>query len=286
MRRAACARDPWAAAVLLHFCRPPYAPMARRTPRIPSPPHAGDRPHPMPLPAARTFDFSRFDRLNFGCGYDKMPGYLNVDVDPACEPDVLLPGGDVSMLPKHHFAEVYAKDVLEHIPRARSLDALLEFASLLQDRGRLMVQTTSILDVARKFAENPSFADQYGWTICLFGNQAHPGDYHFTAFTDTTLTVHLAAAGFAVTSRGMSEGWIMRFECVKERSWDGLLDARCGDVEFVGRAYRQFFGRAIDEVGRIHFGGKLERGEPRRAVLKEIACAPEHLYVTARDLGL
>lgn len=25
-------------------------------------------------------------KLNIGCGYDKREGYVNVDVDPACEP--------------------------------------------------------------------------------------------------------------------------------------------------------------------------------------------------------
>ena len=34
----------------------------------------------MSFPEPQSFDFSRFDKLNFGCGYDKKPGYLNVDV--------------------------------------------------------------------------------------------------------------------------------------------------------------------------------------------------------------
>jgi predicted SAM-dependent methyltransferase len=109
--------------------------------------------------AAAPFDYSGYDRINFGCGYNKMFGYLNVDIDPACSLDVLLPSGDLSLLPKRHFAEVFAKDVLEHIPRGKSLDALLEFSSLLQDGGKLTVSTTSILDIAAKFDEQRSFAE-------------------------------------------------------------------------------------------------------------------------------
>jgi hypothetical protein len=236
--------------------------------------------------ASASFDYSGYHRINYGCGYRKMPGYLNVDIDPACRPDVLLSSGDLSVLPKLHFTEVLAKDVLEHIPRAKSLDALLEFSSLLQAGGKLTLQTTSIIDVAHKLEEHSSFADQYGWTICLFGNQLHPGDYHFTGFTDTTLTVHLAAAGFQVTGREISEGWIMQFECIKQDAWDALLNDQCSDLEFVSHAYEQFFLRPIDDVGRLYFGEKLDRGEPRRVVLKEIVCAPEYLYVTARKLGL
>lgn len=236
--------------------------------------------------AAAPFDYSGYDRINFGCGYNKMSGYLNVDIDPACSPDVLLPSGDLSLLPKRHIAEVFAKDVLEHIPRGKSLDALLEFSSLLTDGGKLTVSTTSILDIAAKFDEQRSFAEQYGWTICLFGNQVHPGDYHFTGFTDTTLTVHLAAAGFIVIARQISEGWVMRFECVKQHAWDSLLDDPCSDLDFVSLAYEQFFQRPLDDTGRLYFGDKLYSGESRRAVLKEIVCAPEFLFVTARNLGL
>ena len=231
-------------------------------------------------------NYSKYSKINFGCGYDKLDGYLNVDVDPACKPDVLLPIGDLSSLPKHHFREVYAKDVLEHIPRSKSLEALLEFSSLLRDDGMLFVQTTSITQVAKKLEENPSFADQYGWTICLFGNQVHPGDFHYTGFTDTSLTVHLAAAGFEVTSKSMVEDWCMRFECRKRDAWDDLLDSIIDNPQFIALAYERFFYRTVDDIGLVHFGRRLDAGVDRRTVLKEIVSPPERLFVTARRIGL
>ena len=62
-------------------------------------------------------------KLNIGCGYDKREGYLNVDVDPACAPDLLIRDGDYSPIPRRQFEEVLAKDVLEHIPRAQTIAA-------------------------------------------------------------------------------------------------------------------------------------------------------------------
>ena len=232
------------------------------------------------------FDFSIYEKINFGCGYDKREGYLNVDSDPACDPDFLIPIGDLSLLPKHHFKEVLAKDVLEHIPRAKSLDALLEFSSLLRDGGTLFLQTSSITQVAKKLADNPLFADQYGWTICLFGNQAHPGDFHHTGFTDTTLTVHLATSGFEVMNKGMVEDWCIWFECRKVNAWDDLLKSHTDGNELIAAAYENFFRRPIDNIGIAHFGGQLSAGINRRSVLKEIAASPEHLFVVARILGL
>ncbi len=227
-----------------------------------------------------------YDKLNFGCGHDKRAGYLNVDMDPACEPDLLVKPGDFSALPKHHFAELYAKDVLEHIPRTQTMSALLEFSSLIRDQGRLMVQTTNVLELAKRMETNSSFADQYGWTVCLFGSQAHAGDFHYTGFTDTTLEVHLAAARFSVVSRDLIDGWMNRWECVKESDWEDAIQHPGDDLAFLGAAYDSVFDRQLDEIGAAHFSRQLSLGKSRRDVLKELYCAPERLYVTARRLNL
>ncbi|GAA5177678.1 hypothetical protein GCM10025771_15290 [Niveibacterium umoris] len=58
-------------------------------------------------------------RLNLGCGHRKLPGFLNVDKYPACEPDAVVdleqfpwPWGDDSV------AEVQLLHVLEHLGAA------------------------------------------------------------------------------------------------------------------------------------------------------------------------
>lgn len=232
-------------------------------------------------------DLSLYDKMNYGCGYDKRAGYLNVDAYAGCEPDFLIQPGDFSSLPKRHFAEIFARDVLEHIPRPQTLRTLLEFASMTRRAGRLIVQTTSILHVAEKMRENHSFADHYGWSVCLFGNQVHEGDFHHTGFTDTSLTVHLAAAGFSVRSKELVEGWMFKFDCEKTSEWDQLLDQpSLSNDAFLARAYEEQFGRPIDDTGIAHFGMRLAQGASRRDVLIELTSAPERLYVTARRLGL
>ena len=232
-----------------------------------------------------TPDFLKYRKINYGCGYDKREGHLNVDVDPECSPDFLIPPGDLSGLPKAHFDEVYAKDVLEHLPRNGSLGLLIEFASLLRPGGQLILQTTSVLHVARMLEANPEFNQQFGWTICLFGNQAHPGDFHFTGFTERTLHVHLAAAGFEIRASELVDGWMMKVDCVKRESWDAGMDAG-SDLEFVDRSYRKFLDRDSDESGRQHFLQRLAQGDPRRDILRAIASSPERLFVKARQLGL
>src|SRR5688500_11537597 len=76
-------------------------------------------------------------RLNFGCGFDKRDGYLNVDSHAGCDPDVLLVDNDLSVLADEPFDEILALDVLEHIPRTETLSILLKWADLLRPAGTL-----------------------------------------------------------------------------------------------------------------------------------------------------
>jgi hypothetical protein len=89
-------------------------------------------------------------KLNFGCGYDKRDGYLNVDVDAACAPDLLIVDGDDSAIPRRYFSEVLAKDVLENVPLPQTLAALLDFADYLVLGGKLIIQTSNIQHPARR----------------------------------------------------------------------------------------------------------------------------------------
>ncbi len=72
-------------------------------------------------------------KLNLGCGFDKRPGWLNVDNFPACEPDRLL---DIEAtpwdLPTDGFDEVLLKHVLEHVGAEFSV-----FAAVMRELYRI-----------------------------------------------------------------------------------------------------------------------------------------------------
>ena len=227
-------------------------------------------------------------RLNFGCGYDKREGYVNVDSDPACEPDVLLVNNDLSPLLGEPFDEVLALDVLEHIPRVQTLGVLLDWAELLADGGRLIVKTSSIEGVARQLAANPSFREQYGWTLCLFGSQAHPGDFHLTGFTDTTLRVHLLAAGFDVERIWLTDKWLLHAEAVKSSSWSApaaeLTDV--SDEDFVRAVHLIALDREADDNGLAFLLEELSSGRwNREQAIRHLMSGPERLFVTSNRHG-
>jgi predicted SAM-dependent methyltransferase len=227
-------------------------------------------------------------RLNFGCGHDKRDGYLNVDSDPACKPDVLLVDNDLSVLPEAAFEEILALDVLEHIPRTQTLPVLLAWSDLMVDGGHLRVETSSVIGVVERMHRDPTFANQYGWTQCMFGSQAHAGDFHFTGFTENTLAVHLLAAGFEIDRLWVEEDWLLNVEATKTVNWNAMADACAGlPVEaVVTSAYRQVLLREPDPAGSAFLTGELAAGRMNhRQAFRHLCQAPERLFVTAAQHG-
>jgi len=228
-------------------------------------------------------------RINVGCGYDKKADYLNIDMDPACSPDLLIRNNDHSIIPHRHFDEVYAKDVMEHIPRPAVLGAVLDWASWLKPGGRLFVQTSSVLDAADRLREAVSFADQTVWTICLFGNQAHPGDFHHVGFTVTTLKVHLLAAGFEIDSIRLLDRWMFCVDAHKASGWDDFAYAcdALDDGAFIAEIYRHAVGRAPSSDTRDYLLHQLQtRRMTRQQAAKHLFESSERLYYVAAQAGL
>lgn len=240
--------------------------------------HVGQATAPSPRPR----------KLNYGCGQDKRAGYLNVDMNPDCEPDVLVVDNDMSALGRESFDEIVANDVLEHIPRTLTSQVLLDFADLLSDGGTMRLQTSSILAVADQIAKDDSFRGHYLWTHCLFGTQAHVGDYHLTGFTDTTLTVHLLAAGFDLDKIWTTGLWLLNAEASKAFSWSRAADelSHLSDEGFVREAYRWALYRDADEASQKYLLERMSSGTmDRRSVMRHLMASPERLFVTAERHG-
>jgi predicted SAM-dependent methyltransferase len=81
-------------------------------------------------------------KLNMGCGYNKREGYLNVDISPVCQPDVVC---DLESLPwpwdDDSVDQVLFKHSLEHIgqnPRT-FLGMMKELYRVCKDQARIEI---------------------------------------------------------------------------------------------------------------------------------------------------
>lgn len=229
------------------------------------------------------------NKLNIGCGYDKRAGYLNVDVDPHCEPDLLIVNDDYSVIPINYFEEVISFDVVEHIPRDNCNGAVLDWNRYLVPEGRLLVQTSSILGVAEQLMKVPTFESQFNWTSCLFGNQKHSGDFHHNGFTEKTLRVLLMACGFQITKFELRQEWLFYAEAIKTLDWAGSVAnaSDLSDESFIDAAYHAALFRPSDENGLMFYKAQLSSGSLSRVdVLRALYAAPERLYKVATASGL
>lgn len=231
----------------------------------------------------------KLKKLNFGCGWDIRKDYLNVDVWGDCKPDLLIEDHDYSMIPHNHYEEILANDVLEHIPRPQTLSVLLEWARYLKPGGKLHLQTSSVMGVMNQLQTQSAFADQHGWFTCLFGNQAHGGDFHHNSFTETTLKTYLMAAGFVVDNIELKDKWLFFVDAHKAHDWTKAIhEHRKKDNEaFTKAIFQEVFGRDPDALGGQHILEGLNSGNLSRIeALKHLLDSSERLYKTAEAHNL
>jgi SAM-dependent methyltransferase len=166
-------------------------------------------------------DLSDFDhrawprRLNLGCGWDKRPGYLNVDFQAYHEPDLVADVVNLSMLPDGHYSEIVAQDVLEHLTRAEGPRALREWARLLQPGGVLILRLPNLLGLAYLFTRLRDVDEQEQLVQCLYGTQAYDGDFHHNGYTELLLRHHLREAGFGRVRIEPRDEWLFDVEATR-----------------------------------------------------------------------
>jgi len=172
-------------------------------------------------PQAAPVDTVEFDhrahprKVNVGCGWDKRPGYLNVDLHDFHEPDLVADIRDLHMLPSGAYTEVVAQDVLEHLPRADAMPALREWARLLEEGGQLVVRVPNLVGLLGLLTTRRSFAEQEELVQCAYGTQAYNGDFHINGFTEITLRHLLHDAGFDQPAFTPRDGWLFDLVAVR-----------------------------------------------------------------------
>lgn len=157
-------------------------------------------------------------QLNLGCGYDKRAGFLNVDSDTNCRPDMLVDVLEMTSLPSGWFDEILALDVLEHLPRVETDRALAEWTRLLRPGGTIRIRVPSYLHLVERLlcAGNYDSDEHHRSTMHLaYGTQAHGGDFHHTCFTPLSLREYLARAGLGVREADIMDGWMFEVVAVK-----------------------------------------------------------------------
>ena len=161
-------------------------------------------------------------KLHLGCGKKHLPGFINVDIDPANEPDVVADcfklywfGETWGVCSKSNFSSpqvckerpelIYACHVLEHCGRHEYKAVLKSWFDLLKPGGILRLAVPNLEMVVAHYNEHYEVS-QHG--SCLdellgffYGGQRNEHDYHKMGWDEATLTRDLLAAGFSEVRR-------------------------------------------------------------------------------------
>lgn len=142
-------------------------------------------------------------RLNLGGageGYlnGRLPGFKTVDLREGPETDIVSNVKDLSFCQENSVQDIYASNVLEHFPHTETLSVLKEWHRVLKPKGTLYVSVPDFDACVRLYQRHGLIE----WvTYLIWGDQAHPLNYHYINFTSATLLKLLYDAGFSDAKR-------------------------------------------------------------------------------------
>ena len=134
--------------------------------------------------------------LNVGCGSNKIEGYINIDTEESCKPDLIH-----NMLEKPLPYETGTVDrilffhCIEHIRKGYHLGILAEFYRVLKPEGQIFISYPNFWECARLWHDNAG-AKRNFWEATIFGRQLYETDYHVCAMNPDELAEMLDRCGF------------------------------------------------------------------------------------------
>lgn len=135
-------------------------------------------------------------KLNLGCGSQKLEGYIGIDVEESCKPDVIC-NFLTQPLPyeENSVEQVVMFHTIEHIRKRYHKFILGECRRVLQVGGRLILSYPDFWTCAQNWHTNYKGQKDF-WEATLFGLQQYPSDFHVCAMDPPALELLLVGLGF------------------------------------------------------------------------------------------
>lgn len=178
-------------------------------------------------------------RLNLGCFDKHLPGFINVDVRPECNPDVVDDVIELNTFEDESVDLIYASHMLEHVKRNEVHSVLSNWWTKLKEGGVLRLSVPDFDAIVRRYIYTKDLNELQ---CMIFGSQKHTYDFHYVGFTEETLTDSLEEAGFD-----------------EVRRWDWYFENPHRYVDDFSSAYMPPRSRPIPlSHGRIDFPKEIE----------------------------
>lgn len=135
-------------------------------------------------------------QLNLGCGSTKLDGYINIDVEESCSPDLVcdfskqsLPYEDKSI------DKVVLFHTIEHIRKSLHVPILSEIHRVLKVGACVIISYPNFLECVENWKNNKQGQRAF-WEATIYGRQLYPSDYHVCIMDPNQLEILLRDIGF------------------------------------------------------------------------------------------
>lgn len=92
----------------------------------------------------------KFLQLNLGCGSDKRPDCINIDINPKLNPDMLMDFENPLPLPSNTFEIIYASQIMEHLKNyvqfMQEIHRILKVGGILELSVPSFISKASVID--------------------------------------------------------------------------------------------------------------------------------------------
>ena len=137
-------------------------------------------------------------KLHLGCYGKKIPGFVNVDIRPEVNPDLLDDAFKLEKVENESVDLIYASHVLEHGDFQESAEALKRWSEVLKSGGTIRL---AVPDMEAHFAHYFYHRDLEALHSAFWGSQRHPYDYHKNGWDFNKLKKDLEKVGFTDVRR-------------------------------------------------------------------------------------
>lgn len=136
-------------------------------------------------------------KLHLGCGRVHLPGYVNIDIEPFPEVDLVC---DARNLPYEDNSVdfIYSCALIEEFGRYEWIGVLRHWCSKLKPGSVLRLSTSDFGAVCQRYVEGELLNNMMGLII---GGQRETHTHHGMVFDHALLNGGLVAAGFEISTR-------------------------------------------------------------------------------------
>jgi len=133
-------------------------------------------------------------KLNLGCFNKKLPGFINIDIRPDCNPDLVDNAFILSKIQDNSIDLIYASHMLEHLTYVETKTALETWFKKLTKGGILRLAVPDLEKACSLFllTKDKNLVKSMFW-----GSQRHEFDMHKNGWSFEDIKKELIDVGFS-----------------------------------------------------------------------------------------